>query len=197
MSVIMLPTSPAVRAARPIVLSFGTVLKPYLGGPTQRINRIGTRWALRVTMPPMYADAARPWVNALAQGSESAVCIAIPQDIDVGNPGNPRVSAAVTAGMALALKGMTPGYPVRQGQFLSIIHAGQRYVHIFSADGSVEADGTIDAAIWPMIRVSLSVNDVVEVAEPKIQGFLDAPLEYDILTMPMVQIPDFTISEAA
>ena len=180
-----------------MVQSFGSVLKPFLGGPSQRINRLGTRWSLQVSMPPMRAEAARIWVSALARGCEDGVILSIPQDIDVGNPGAPKVSVGVSAGMILPLKDMTVGYAVRAGQFLSIIRAGKRYVHIFTADGVVGAAGTINAAIWPMLRVSLLANDIVEIADPKIEGWLDGNFEWDVLTIPWVQLPDFTISEAA
>ena len=197
MTSIVLPSSPAVRSARPMVQSFGSVLKPFLGGPAQRINRLGTRWAMQVSMPPMRAEVARAWVSALSRGSEAGVVMAIPQDIDVGNPGAPLVSATVASGMTLPLKGMPAGYQVKAGQFLSVIRSGRRYVHIFAADAIVGAGGTISAAIWPMLRVSLSANDIVEIAQPKIEGWLEGAPEWDVLTGPWVQLPEFTISEAA
>ncbi|MDX3908425.1 MAG: hypothetical protein QHC67_01205 [Sphingobium sp.] len=178
-------------------LSFGGILTPFLGGPTQRINRLGTRWAMRFSMPPMAAELARRWVAALAQGVDRGAVMAIPQDIDVGDPGAPLLSASVTAGTTLPLKGMSAGYGVKAGQYLSIIHSGQRYVHIFGADANVSAGGTINASVWPMIRTGLFVNDVVEIAAPKIEGWLDAQFEYDILQLPYVQLPDFTITERA
>ena len=195
MASIMLPTSPGAHGAKPMLISFGGVLTPFLGGPTQRINRLGTRWAMRFVMPPIAAEQARYWVSALARGVDRGAIMRIPQDIDVGDPGTPLISAAVSAGTTLPLKGLPAGYAVKDGQFLSIIHAGQRYTHQFAADAIVSAGGTLDASIWPMIRVGLFVNDVVEIAEPMIEGWLDAQFEYDILSVPYVQLPDFTISE--
>lgn len=194
---ILLPATPAVRSMRPMVMSFGSVLTPFLGGPTQRINRLGTRWAMRVSMPPMRAEVGRLWVDALSRGTESGVLMPIVQDIDVGNPGAPLLSAAVTAGMLLPIKGLTPGYVAKAGQFLSIVHGGRRYVHIFSADAAANGSGVLNAAIWPMIRTGLSVNDVVEIAVPMIEGWLDEAFEWDVLTIPWIQLPDFTIREAA
>lgn len=194
---ILLPATPAVRSMRPMVMSYGSVLTPFLGGPTQRINRLGTRWAMRVSMPPMRAEVGRRWVDALSRGTESGVLMPIVQDIDVGNPGAPLLSAAVTAGMLLPIKGLTPGYMAKAGQFLSIVHGGRRYVHIFSADAAANGSGVLNAAIWPMIRTGLSVNDVVEIAVPMIEGWLDEAFEWDVLTIPWIQLPDFTIREAA
>lgn len=197
MASIVLPASPGVKSVKPMLLSFGGILTPFLGGPTQRINRLGTRWAMRFTMPVMTAEQARYWISALAQGVDRGGVMSIPQDIDVGSPGAPLLSAGVTAGATLPLKGLTPGYVVKDGQFLSVIHAGQRYTHMFTADAVIGGGGTINAAVWPMVRTGLSVNDVVEIADPKIDGWLDTEFQYDVLQTPHVQLPDFTITERA
>lgn len=195
MTAILLPASPAVRSARPKVLSFGSVLTPFLGGPSQRLNRLGTRFAMTVSMPPMPAEKARAWVAALAQGLEAGVLMPIPQDIDVGDPGAPLVSAAVTAGMLLPLKGLKPGYRTKAGQFLSVIRGDRRYVHIFTADQVASGSGTMQASIWPMMRTGFLVDGIVEIAKPMIQGWTES-FEWDVLTAPWVQLPDFTITEA-
>ncbi|MFD1103721.1 hypothetical protein [Sphingobium olei] len=194
---ILLPAKPAIRRMRPMVVSFGSTLTPFLGGPTQRILRLGTRFAMRVTMPPMRAEVGRQWTSALARGTEAGVLMPIVQDIDVGNPGAPLASAAVTAGMLLPIKGLTPGYAAKDGQFLSIVHNGRRYLHIFAADQVANGSGVLNALIWPMIRTGLSVNDVIEIAQPKIEGGLDEAFEWDVLTEPWIQLPDFTIREDA
>lgn len=198
MASILLPSSPGPRSAKPSLVSFGTLLVPFLGGPSQRINRLGTRWALMVSMAPMLTEPlGRQWVSALAQASENGAIMAVPQDIDVGSPGVPRVSAAVGSGMALPLKGMTAGYQLKEGQFLSIIHGGRRYLHMVTAALTIGAGGTGTAAIYPMLRTALSNNDVVEIAEPMIEGWIDGAFDWSILQSPMVQLPDFTITEAA
>lgn len=197
MASVMLPSTPACRAAHPSQVSFGSTLTPFLGGPSQRINRLGTRWSWQFSMPPMQADVARVWIQALARAEENGAIMAVPQDIDVGDPGAPLVSAVVAGGLSLPLKGMTAGYPIRAGQYASIIHAGRRYLHLFTEDVTVGAGGTTTAAVWPMIRTSLAINDVVEIAAPKVEGWLDGKFEYDILTGPWAQLPDFAIVEAA
>lgn len=94
-------------------------------------------------------------------------------DFDAGDPGAPLVSAAVNSGSAVMLKGMTAGYQVKEGQFLAFIHGGRRYLHIFAADGTVAPGGTITSPVWPMLRTALSLNDVVEIVEPKIEGIVN------------------------
>jgi len=119
-------------------------------------------------------------------------------DFDAGTPGAARVAAAVISGTAVPLKGMTAGYQAREGQFLSFVHAGRRYVHIFAADGTVAADGTLDAAVWPMLRTNLSNNDVVEIAPPMIEGLVSPgdELSWQISVDRLASF-SFTLSEGA
>jgi hypothetical protein len=198
MASILLPTTPGPRAAKMNLMSFGTVLTPFLGGPTQRINRLGTRWSMMVSMPPLKAEPdGRVWASALAQAVESGAVMPIVQDIDTGAPGAPVVSANVASGSILPLSGVTPGYQLRAGQFISIIHAGRRYVYTIREAVTVGVGGAVSASIFPLLRTALSTGDVVEVATPMIEGWIDSAFGWDVLQTPMIQIPDFTIVEAA
>lgn len=197
MASIILPTTPGVKSVKPMLLSFGGLLTPFLGGPTQRINRLGTRWAMRATMPIMPAEQARFWVSALAQSVDRGAVMIIPQDIDIGSPGAPQLSASVGAGTTMPIKGLPAFHPIKDGQFLSVVRAGRRYTHMFVGDAVASSGGTINASVWPMIRTGLIVNDIVEIAQPKIEGWIDGQFEYDVLQTPHVQLPDFTISERA
>ncbi|MFZ2995953.1 hypothetical protein [Sphingobium sp.] len=174
MAVITMPDWVVPNGAEPYLRDFGTVLTPFLGGPEQRINRLGTRFGLRLTLPSMPTRSEALVVQSrLLRAREDRLLMEWPQpDFDTGDPGAPRVSAAVTSGVTLPLKGMAVGYTVKEGQFLAIIHGGRRYVHMFAADGTVGAGGTINAPIWPMFRTQLSVNDIVEIAVPRIEGMV-------------------------
>lgn len=200
MAIIEMPDWVVPSAAEPFLRDFGAVLTPFLGGPEQRINRLGTRFGLRVTLPPMPTrDKALIVQSRLLRAREDRLRMEWPQpDFDTGSPGAPLVSAAVTSGVALPLKGMTAGYQVKEGQALAIIHGGRRYVHIFSADGTVAGGGTLSASIWPMLRTSLSVNDVVEIAAPKIEGMVSPgdELSWQISVDRLASF-SFTLSEGA
>src|SRR3546814_1410678 len=68
MAVIVLPSDPAPNGATPMLRDFGGTLTPFLGGPEQRINRLGTRLGIRVSMPPMRnGDNGRIFVSRLLQ----------------------------------------------------------------------------------------------------------------------------------
>src|SRR3546814_9494938 len=53
---IILPTTPGIRSATPSLISYGGLLSPSLGGAVQRLNRLGDRHALKVSLPPMRSE---------------------------------------------------------------------------------------------------------------------------------------------
>jgi hypothetical protein len=199
MAVITMPPAVVPSAAEVYLRDFGTVLTPFLGGPEQRINRLGTRFGLRLTLPPKDTrDEALVIQSRLLRAREDRLRMAWPQPgLVIPNPGAPIVAAAVTAGTMLPLAGLAPGFLIREGQFLSIVH-GRRYIHMFSADATVGSDGTVNAPIWPMLRTPLSIGDVVEISEPKIEGLVSPgdELGWQIAVDQLASF-SFTISEGA
>ena len=61
---------------------------------------------------------------------------------------------------------------MKEGQFFSVIHSGRRYVYMFTADATANGSGNLSAAIFPLLRTALSINDVIEIAQPKIEGLV-------------------------
>jgi hypothetical protein len=170
---IFLPTCPMPTDYQVLLRDFGTILTPFLGGPEQRVNRLGTRFGLRLTMPALEADEGMPYLSALLRGRQSSVILPWPLlDFDPGTPGAPLISAGVTAGTTMPFKGLTPGYTVKDGQFFSVIHAGRRYVYMFAATMTADGAGNLDAFTFPLLRTPLWVNDVVEIAQPYIEGLV-------------------------
>src|SRR3546814_160979 len=106
MAVIVLPSDPAPNGATPMLRDFGGTLTPFLGGPEQRINRLGTRLGIRVSMPPMRnGDNGRIFVSRLLQAKQDRLLMDWPQPgFTIGAPGSPLVSTAASGGTALAIK---------------------------------------------------------------------------------------------
>ncbi len=169
---ITLPTCPYPNDYQVMLRDFSSVLTPFLGGPEQIINRIGTRFGVRVTLPPMDADEGLPYISRLLQGRTQGVILPWPLlDFDPGIPGDPQINAAVTGGSIIAIKDLVPGYQIKEGQFFTIVHGGRRYVHMFTANATADGSGLIAfATIFPMLRTALSANDVLELAQPMIEG---------------------------
>lgn len=196
---ILLPSSPGIRAAVPSLIDYGGLLKAGLGGPTQRLNRLGSRHALKISLPPMPSEPdGRLWASALRRAMQDGALYPFPQDrFSVGSPGAPLVNGAGQTGSTLVMDGFTPSYAARAGQFFSIIHNGRRYLHSATADTSANGSGQISLPIFPMLRISPADNAVCEFAAPMIEGWLDSGhFDWNLLLEPYVQIPDFTITEA-
>lgn len=169
-----LPTDIGPQSATPRLLDFGGFLEPGLGGTVQRINRMGSRFAVSVTLPPLRNDTrGRIWVSRLIRGKSEGVRWEYPLlDFDPGPVGSFVVNGAGQAGRTLDIDGGTPNYAFKEGQPFSIEVAGQHYLHFI--DSQVIADGTGAAEITfsPMLRVSPTDGAALHFAKPMIEGFI-------------------------
>jgi len=166
---VSLPTNPAPNGATPLLLDFGGELTPFLGGPVTRLNRIGSRLSIRVTMPPLRGAVARQFQVRLLRGKSEGAILPWPLlDLDPGSPPDPRISAT-SNGSALSINGLGSGYQFVEGQPISVIHGGRRYVHLIT--GAVTAPtGSANVGVFPPTRTAYSVGSVVEISAPKIEG---------------------------
>lgn len=176
MTLIALPRTAPVKVAWSLV-DAGSTLPGGLGGPDQRVNRLGNRWQVTVDMPPMTADDALAWAVALTMGVEDGVSWRIWQTgTPPGSAGTVRVAGAGQAGRALALDGFYPGFALRMGMCLSILTGGQRYLYRTAAALRADAAGGATAQLTSALRVQPADNDLVEIAAPVIEGLLvDTP----------------------
>jgi hypothetical protein len=183
MTAILLPASPRPRKVTPGVIDFGVTLSPFLGGTEQRVSRLGSRYSLSVDLVPMYADPdGRIWQAALerARSPGNVAQYPWPQPLLViGAPGVPSCYGA-SSGTSLALQGFAAGYTMRRGQALSLLSGGRRYLHRAQADTTADGSGRMTLPILPMLRVSVVGGEAVEVANPVIEGLLQAAPSVDI-----------------
>lgn len=196
---ILLPTDPGIKSAKPRLRDFGAWLEPPMGGPAQRLNRIGNRFSVDVDVATSPSTTTgRVIVARLMRGLTAGVMLPFPQDFDPGAVGNAVVvNGGNQTGSNLALKGFPAGYIVREGQFFSIIYGGRRYVHSAAADTAVAADGSVTLPIFPMLRISPNDGAVCEFAVPMIEGFIPGnELAYSLQTAKFLDV-SFTVLEAA
>ncbi|MBX7496758.1 hypothetical protein K3172_12905 [Qipengyuania sp. 6B39] len=192
-----LPTSPAPRAIAWVPVDFGGMQKSALGGSTQRINRLGNRWALGVTMPVLEADEAERWAADLTRGLREGVRLTLVQpDMPTGSPGTVLVNGAAQSGTSLICDGFNPGYVLRKGQFFSLLSGGRRYVHKIATAQRVGASGEATLDIEPPLRVEPADDDTVELGLPQIEGLLSAPQGWNYEPDRLARGFDFTIEEA-
>lgn len=196
---ITLPTTPGIRSAVPSLISYGGLLSPSLGGAVQRLNRLGDRHALKITLPPMRSEPdGRIYASKLRRALQEGAIFSWPQDqFTVGTVGTPLVNGAGQTGTTLVLDGFAASYAVREGQFFSILHGGRHYLHSAAAATGANGTGQISLPIFPMLRISPADNAVCEFAAPKIEGWLTGgQVDWSLMLEPWIQIPDFTITEA-
>lgn len=177
-------------------IDFGGTLTPGLGGPVQRINRNGNRFAIAVQLPPMKPIDARAWLAALNLGVQQGVRWRLRQvELQPGSPGNVRVNGGGQAGSMLSVAGANPNYPFRLGQFFTLVHGGQRYLHQLAAPTNASSTGTATLTIVPPLRIEPAADDLLEIGQPIVEGLLaDNGFEWSIDRARLAGI-SFTILE--
>lgn len=195
---ILLPRERGVKEDKIRFVDFGGQLKPFLGGPVQTILRLGSRFAIDVTIPKMPAEPdGRIWSSRLSQAKIFGALMAFRQDgLTIGAPGNPVVDGAGQTGFSVNLRGFSAGYVVREGQAVPLVSNGRRYLYFAGAAAVAGSDGRATVAVWPMLRRSPADGDVCEVADPKIQGSISGnEVAWTRLTAPWHDFGTITITE--
>lgn len=191
---LFLPTWPGPSEMTPRPISARNETRPGYGGPVGRNLRPGTRWAWDIALPPMSYEESLLWDDLLEEGDTVVMPILQP-GLDLGAPGAPLVNGAMQSGRTLNLKGLTPGYLFRKGQWLSVISQGQRYAYKSRADATADGAGNLAVPLRTMIRYPLVNSAVVEIAEPKVEGWATPdPDSFKVSTDGLVS-PRFTIEE--
>ena len=172
---IILPSLPGPMQADITYLDWGGVIGSPLGGADQKLNRLGDRFALSVTLPTMESHGtAREWIAKLILARKTGAIYEWPQPgFGVGAPGQPVVDGAGQAGTTLNLRAGTPRYSYRFDQHISVIHNGRRYLHMVVAPAIADENGDVSLSVAPMLRAPYADGATVEVGRPKIEGFLE------------------------
>lgn len=169
-----LPEYPSPNAAEAGLIDFGAFLQPPLGGPLQRIDRMGNRFKLSVSLPPMVsATDGRRWVSRLIRGKTEGVRMPYPLlGFHPGSPGEPVVHTAGQTGRVLIIRAAQPNYIFREGQPFSIETGGRHHLVFVDGETIVPDVGIVSVPISPMLRVAHLDGDPVHVGKPMIEGFI-------------------------
>jgi hypothetical protein len=192
---VALPTDIAPDSYRPYLIDFGGDLTPPLGGAVQRLDRLGSRWAVEVTMPSMDRDEARVWIARLVKAKHSSALLPWPQSADFGAEGAPRVNGAGQSGTVLSIDGLPANKAVPEGLFFAIVTGGRRYIHQVSAPAVASGGGAVTLSIEPMLRVRPTDNAVVEMAAPLIEGMVQGQEFGWTVDLAQIYGLTFTLSE--
>lgn len=175
-------------------ISAANTLSPAFGGADQRLSRKGSRYALDVSIPALSAaGCGMGLVVDLLRGETEPLVLAIPEYLPAVDYGASLANGAST-GSVLAVKGLTPGAVIRKGKFLSIILSGQRFVYMVTTETTANGSGQVNLSIWPMLRRPTIDGAVIELAEPKIEGFIEPGQDWSINSLKAVGM-SFTIKE--
>ncbi|UAK24180.1 hypothetical protein [Sphingomonas nostoxanthinifaciens] len=175
MAFILLPSSPLPQSANPKPIDYGMWQQPIAGGTTTRLDRFGNRFSMDVVLPRLKPEPdGRIWVARLLQAINQDVQLAFPQmGLNIGVPGAPVVDGPGQGGLALAIRGFSAGYHVREGQFFSFVDAGGRpYLEMSTADVVADSAGKAVVPLYPMLRTSPSDGIALNFAAPVIVGQL-------------------------
>ena len=169
-----LPDYPSPNGVTPGLIDFGTFLEPPLGGPTQRVDRMGNRFAASFTMPPMpHAALGRKWLARLLRGKTEGARIAWPLlDFNPGLPGSPVVNGSGQTGRTLLVRAGQPNYIYREGQPFSIKTGGRHHLYFVDAEVIASGTGTATLSVTPMLRVPHLDGDECHFAQPMFEGFV-------------------------
>jgi hypothetical protein len=161
---------------------FGGLLRPIMGGPDQRLNRLGDRFAVDYTLGDVESDSAlgRALRAQLLQGKRQGALALFPQDgFDLGTIGTtPRVNGGGQLGTSLTVDGFPAGFVVPQGLFFSLITGGRRYVYCTASATTMNGSGAGSLTLTCMIRVAPADNSLVEVSTPYVEGFITSDVSF-------------------
>lgn len=185
-------------AATPSLIDFGGVITPPLGGPAQRIERLGSRWSWEFTTPPVRVEAeGRQWAALLTRAAREGAILPVPQpDLVPGNPGAPVVASLTAAGTLVPVSGLAAGYAIGAGRWVSVIVGGTRYLDLIVEDVTASGAGTATLRLANLIRVPFPAGAVVELAAPKVEGWLAGPPSWPLDSARLTGFT-FAVQEAA
>lgn len=171
---VTLPTSPAPRSITPRLITARAELRSAFGGSVQRINRLGSRWAFDVELPPMTHAAALDWVDLLTEADTAILNLPEP-GITIGSPGTPLVNGASQTGSSLVTDGWTNGYVIPKGKWFSVSVSSLLYLYQTTAAVTANGSGQATLTVRPMLRASPADNAALNVNPAKVEGFVSVP----------------------
>jgi hypothetical protein len=192
---VTLPTTPSPKSLTPRLITARAELRSAFGGSTQRINRLGSRWAFDVELPAMTAKNALAWSDLL---TEADTCILnLPEPgIKIGASGTPLVNGASQTGASLITDGWTPRYYIPKGKWFSVSVGSLLYLYQTMAAVTADSAGAATLSIRPLLRASPADNAALKINPAKVEGFVslsDGAMSISVARL--VEGLSFTIEE--
>lgn len=196
---IELPNTPGPNAVEPELIDYGFNQKPATGAGALRVDRPGSRFRLEVSFPVMRADTARVFISRLIAAKSEGLRMPYPLlGVNQGNPGSPVVDGSGALGSTLPVRGMTPGYQIKEGFWLTVIDAdGVYYLHNVRANTFADASGEATLTIKPILRAPLVDGDTILLGKPMVEGVIEELSSFPLGLADLVDGLSFTLEEQA
>lgn len=169
---IVLPKYPRPNRMGFDLLDFGVVQK---GVKSFDVDRPGTRYRMTFSWPEeaMEAETAARFTGKLKRGKHEGVQMDILLPRTQGSPGSPVVDGAGQSGTTINVRGLTPGYAVKEDYYLTIVDSdGAAYLHSVFESTKANASGEASLLINEPLRAPFEDGDTIELSRPYIQGEL-------------------------
>ncbi len=196
---VSLPNLPDLVQVSARLVDFQSVLTPILGGPVQTIQRLGARFAVDVTLPPLEpADAGKFLAARMkARAENDTLTLAWPQaEIWSVIGGSPVVNGAGQAGARLNISGLTANQVIPAGRFFSFQAGGRHYLHMTTLQVNANGAGQVQLHVAPLLRVSPPAGAPLNFSAPIVEGLLTGTLEWSLERLRWTSTA-FTLSENA
>lgn len=190
---LILPTDPPPASMLVALVSTKNTLVPATGGDEQELQRKGSKYALTYSMPFITYVQSMDWDDLMAEGDLVQMLVYQP-GFDTGSPGAPRVNGSGQAGTSLVVDGLTPNYVVRKGQFLNITTGSQIFLYRAKAEVVANSSGQASIPLRTLLRRPPADNDVINLADPVIEGFVRDLGEWSVGIEHLVSLR-FTVRE--
>lgn len=179
----------------PREVTASTVLRPAFGGPMQPLARKGDHWAFDVTVPAIDARACGMGLIAdLTRAKREVVIMPVPDRSPARSYGSPVVNSNGLGGTTLSVRGLTPGVVIPKGKWLTIITASQRFLYLTAAAATANGSGVASLTLTQMLRRPTVDGAVIELATPKVEGFVPAGQQWSLGSLPAIGV-QFTLEE--
>jgi hypothetical protein len=144
------------------------------------IPRKGGRYTVAFTFGPYTPENGRVMVSRLIAGKQGGVRVKLPLLHSQGTPGTPLLNGAVTTGRTIAIDGLTPGYVIQEGFWLSLVKSGQHFLHSVGVGATANGSGQATIQLNELLRDSFADNTVVNLAEPQVEGLLPGDWSWSV-----------------
>lgn len=156
------------------------------------IPRKGGRYTVGFTFGPYTPENARVIISRLIAGKQGGVRVELPLLHSQGSPGAPVVASAT--GRTLALTGLTPGYSILEGYWLSLVKDGQHFLHSVGVGAVATGGGAATIQLNELLRDTFAAGTVVNLATPRVEGLLQGDFSWSADVNRVIPI-EFTIKE--